>query len=141
MIILDTNVVSEAMAPAPNPHVISWLNEQDARSLFLTSISLAELRTGVARLPDGRRKATMHDVLNHTLGKLIDQRYLAFDHLAAETFATMAANAERQGRTIGFADGQIAAIALQSNFAVATRDTSPFETAGLDIINPWVAPG
>ena len=137
MIILDTNVVSEAMKAEPAQAVKQWLNNQISRSLYLTSISLAELRVGIARLPDGRRKDATEDVLNFTLSTLIDTRILPFDYQAAEAYARIDSITKSKGKAIALPDGQIAAIAMAHGFAVATRDTAPFDAAGIDVINPW----
>ena len=137
MIILDTNVVSEAMKAEPADVVRHWLNNQIARSLYLTSVSLAELRVGVARLPEGRRKEATADVLNFTLTKLIDTRILSFDHRAAEAYAQIDAHAKSAGKAISLPDGQIAATAKVQGFSLASRNTKPFDAAGVDVINPW----
>ena len=140
MIILDTNVISEVMEPAPDPKVRAWLNEQLAQVLFVTSISLAELHAGVAGLPEGRRKRALADLLAFTLETLFGERILAFDHRAAERYAEVARDVAAEGVALSFADGQIATIAKVHRFAVVTRDTRPFEAAGLDAINPWEGP-
>ena len=137
MIVVDTNVVSEAMRSEPNAKVIGWLNEQHVQSLFVTTVNVAELRYGVERLPDGKRKAALREVLDFTMGRLFGSRILPFDLPAAEEAAGIAAAAEAAGWKVGVADGQIAAIAKTRGFAVATRDVRPFEAAGSDVINPW----
>ena len=134
---LDTNVVSEALRPMPDETVIAWLDAQLAETLFLTSINLAELLGGVARLPSGRRRDDFAARLTNALRRLFEDRVLPFDRIAAETYAPLAAKAEAQGVQIGFADGQIAAIASAAGFAVASRDRRPFEAAGLTVIDPW----
>ena len=134
---LDTNVVSEALRPMPDETVIAWLDAQLAETLFLTSINLAELLGGVARLPSGRRRADLAARLTNALRRLFEDRVLPFDRIAAETYAPLAAKAEAQGVQIGFADGQIAAIASAAGFAVASCDRRPFEAAGLTVIDPW----
>ncbi|MBI1339327.1 PIN domain-containing protein [bacterium] len=137
MIVLDTNVISEPMRAAPDPAVIAWLNGQVDAGLFTTSITVMELRFGVERLPEGRRKADLWDVLDFTLSRLVGPRILAFDAAAAAMAARLAAEAEAAGAPIGQADAQIAAIAAAHGFAIATRDVAPFDMAGLAVINPW----
>ncbi|WP_404403378.1 type II toxin-antitoxin system VapC family toxin [Pelagibacterium halotolerans] len=137
MIILDTNVISEAMRAEPHPSVRDWLNAQTAQSLFITTTSVAELRYRIERLPDGKRKAALWQILDFTMGKLFDTRILPFDRAAAEMSARITARAEAQGKAIGLADGQIAAIAADRQYAVATRDTAPFMAAEIDVIDPW----
>lgn len=139
MIILDTNVISEAMKPTPDESVRAWLNVQVAKALYVTSISLAELYFGVARLPEGKRKADTQTVLEFTLSKLFDTRTLVFDQTAAQRYAQIASQTQRQGLALSFADGQIAAIAASHEYIVATRDMNPFRAAGVDVLNPWQA--
>lgn len=137
MIILDTNLISEPAKPEPNQSVIDWLNAQSLEMLFVTATSLAELFVGIANLPDGRRKTEVHQRMSELVEVFFGSRVLPFDRNAAETYASLMAQAARKGRAISFADGQIAAIAKVHGFAVATRDTSPFEAAGIPVINPW----
>lgn len=137
MIILDTNVISEPMRAAPDPAVIAWLNGQPDAALFTTSITVMELRFGIERLPEGRRKSDLWDVLDFTLSRLVGPRVLIFDTPAAAMAARIAAEAEKAGMPMGQADAQIAAIASTHGFAIATRDVAPFQAAGLAVINPW----
>ncbi|MDX5363590.1 MAG: type II toxin-antitoxin system VapC family toxin [Pseudazoarcus pumilus] len=136
MIVLDTNVVSEAMKAAPNPAVLAWLDEQAAETLYLSSVTLAELLFGIGALPSGRRK----DALNQTLDGLLElfaDRVLPFDTDAARNYAELAVSARAAGKGFPTPDGYIAAIAKARGFTVATRDVAPFQAAGLNVINPW----
>ena len=138
MILLDTNVVSEAMRPAPDPVVVGWLNAQAAETLYLSSITLAELLFGVGALPDGSRK----DRLAHGLDRLLalfPGRILPFDQEAARRYAEMAVAARTAGRPLPTADGYIAAIAAANGFAVATRNIADFVGTGVKVIDPWRA--
>lgn len=137
MIILDTNVVSEPLRPAPDGAVIAWLDEQTPETLYLTAINLAELLEGVERLPGGKRKSRLAQALDEQMLPLFEGRILSFDQAAAEAFARVNARARKAGLTMGFADAQIAAIAAAHGFAVATRDVAPFEAAGIKTLNPW----
>lgn len=137
MIVLDTNVISEPMRNNPAAAVLNWLNEQTDTALFTTSTTVMELRFGLERLRDGKRKAGLWEVLDFTLSRLVGPRILAFDGSAAAEAARIGASAEKDGAPIGQANGQIAAIARIHGFAVATRDTAPFQRAGLTVINPW----
>lgn len=139
MIVLDTNVVSEALRPSPGPAVMRWLDAQDPRTLFLTAVSLAELLVGVAYLPPGRRRSDLEGALAEALEQLFGDRLLPFDAAAAEAFAPLVAGARSRGVQLGFADGQIAAIAASRGLAVATRDVAPFEAAGRPVVDPWRA--
>jgi len=140
MILLDTNVVSEGIKPEPHPSVLAWLDVQTAETLFLSSISVAELLFGFGALPDGRRK----DMLAARIDCLLDQfvgRILPFDTAAARRYADLAVKARRDGKGFPIPDGTIAAIAAAHGFAVASRDTSAFTAAGLTVIDPWTAKG
>lgn len=139
MIILDTNVVSEPLKPRFDPAVETWLDQQPAETLYLTATSLAELRTGVALLPAGKRKAAFDNALSEFLSNVFAGRILPFDEVAAEAYATLVSRARRAGRALSVGDAQIAAIATTRNFIVATRDTTPFVAAGVTVINPWKA--
>jgi predicted nucleic acid-binding protein len=125
------------MRAAPDPAVIAWLNRQVNAALFTTSINVMELRYGVERLPEGRRKADLWDVLEFSLSRLVGPRVLAFDTAAAAMAARIAAEAERAGAPLGQPDAQIAAIASAYGYPIATRDLAPFQMAGLTVINPW----
>lgn len=137
MIILATNVVSEPLKPKADPKIIDWLDEQAAETLFLTSVNLAELLTGVAVLPDGKRKDLLSTNLSTLLDQLFGNRILPFDAAAAREFALITSMARDKGQGLSIADSQIAAIAKTHGFMVATRDTAPFEAAGVALINPW----
>ena len=138
MIVLDTNVVSEAMKAEPNPAVRAWLDEQAAETLYLSSVTLAELLFGISALPSGRRKDTLTQTLDGLL-ELFGDRVLAFDTDAAWHYAELAATARAVGKGFPTPDGYIAAIANARGFTVATRDVAPFQAAGLNVINPWEA--
>lgn len=136
MIVLDTNVVSEAMKPSANAVVAAWLNEQVAETLYLSSVTLAELLFGIGGLPVGRRKDALAGMLDGLL-ELFGDRILPFDTKAARAYAQLAVSAREAGKGFPTPDGYIAAIAVANGFTVATRDTSPFEAAGVPFINPW----
>ena len=137
MIVLDTNVISEPQRKIPDAQVVEWLDEQPLETLFLTSFTLAELRFGISSLPAGKRKDGMLDNLEHRVLPLFTGRILSFDVAASETYAELMAKAQAAGLAISTADGYIAAIAASNKMIVATRDVSPFEAAGLRVINPW----
>ena len=137
MILLDTNVVSEPLRLSGDPAVVAWIDAQNVETLYLAAISLAELRFGVAALPSGKRKDTLHRNLERRVVPLFTGRILPFDAAASEAYAEIMALARAEGKAIGKADGYIAATAAINGLIVATRDTSPFEAAGLNVINPW----
>jgi predicted nucleic acid-binding protein len=138
MIILDTNVVSEAMKPEPHLSVQTWLNEQAAETLYLSSVTLAELLFGVAALPVGKRKDMLTQALDGLVG-LFRDRVLPFDTDAARRYADLAVTAKACGRGFPTPDGYIAAIAASRGYIVASRDTAPYEAVSVTVINPWEA--
>lgn len=137
MILLDTNVMSEPLRQAPEPRVIAWIDAQAMETLFLSSITVAELRAGVDLLPAGKGRAGLQENLEKRVLPLFAGRVLPFDLACTQAYAALMAKARTMGMAISSADGYIAAIAAANGFAVATRDTRPFEAAGTSVINPW----
>ena len=140
MILLDTNVISEPLKLNADGGVLTWIDAQIIETLYLSTISLAELRFGIAALPLGQRRDTLLTSLEQRILPLFVGRVLPFDTAATEAYATLRARARAQGKAIAPADGYIAATAATHGLIVATRDTSPFEAAGLTVINPWNTP-
>ncbi len=138
MIVLDTNVVSEAMKPEPQPAVRAWLNNQASETLYLSSVTVAELLFGIGALPPGKRKNMLGQTLDGLM-KVFRGRVLPFDIDAARCYAKLAVSARVGGRGFPTPDGYIAAIAHSRGFIVASRDTAPYEAAGVEVINPWLA--
>lgn len=136
MIVLDTNVVSEAMKPEPHPSVRAWLNDQAAETLYLSSVTLAELLFGIGALPAGKRKDVLAKALDGLMG-LFRDRFLPLDIDAARRYAELAVTAQTRGRGFPTPDGYIAAIAASRGFIVASRHAAPYEAAGVSVINPW----
>ncbi|MBU6374084.1 MAG: type II toxin-antitoxin system VapC family toxin [Alphaproteobacteria bacterium] len=137
MILLDTNVVSEAMTREPHQRVRAWLDAQSAETLFLSSVTVAELLFGIGALPAGKRRTALGAALDDVLD-LFSDRILPFDLAAARRHAELAVKARSEGKGFPTPDGYIAAIAAARGFAIATRDESAFKAAGLSVINPWV---
>lgn len=137
MILIDTNVVSELMRAEPAQSVLDWFGQHDAADLFISAVTEAELRTGVACLPEGQRR----DRLQLAIDVMIDQdfraRVLPFDTFAARPYAQIAAQRRAAGRPISEADCQIAAVARVNEATVATRNIRDFEGCGVAVINPW----
>jgi len=138
MILLDTNVVSETMKPTPSPQVIAWLDRQAPATLYLSTITVAELQYGIACLPDSRRRDLLQQGVD-ALIQLYEGRILSFDLAAARRYADLAAQARQRGLGFPLPDSYIGAIAAVSKFKVATRDEAPYLAAGLSIVNPWNA--
>ncbi len=139
MILVDTNVISEPLRKSPEARVIEWIDAQPLETLYLSAITVAELRFGVASLPAGKRRDGLHDSLETRVLPLFAGRVLAFDLAASQAYAELMAKARVAGLAIGVADGYIAATAAANGMMVATRDTAPFEAAGVPVINPWEA--
>ena len=137
MILLDTNLISEPLRPAPDPKVIAWIDSQPVQTLFLSVITVAELRVGIASLPAGRRRDALRERIEARVLPLFTGHVLAFDLAATAPYAEVLAKARSKGQVIGQADAYIAAIALAHGMSVATRDTRPFKLAGAPVIDPW----
>ncbi|EML1601250.1 type II toxin-antitoxin system VapC family toxin [Burkholderia cenocepacia] len=139
MILVDTNVISEPLRREPNAAVIEWLDAQNVETLFLAAISLAEMRFGVAVLPEGRRRDWLEQSIEQRVVPLFRGRVLPFDDAASKAYASLRAKARGTGNAMASADGFIAATAAANGLIVATRDVAPFEAAGLRVIDPWAA--
>lgn len=139
MILLDTNVVSEALRPVTEPRVIEWIDAQALQTLYLSVMTVAELRAGVMLLPAGKRRAALHEQLEQGVLPLFAGRVLPFDLACTPAYAELLAKVRKAGGGIDTADACIAAIAITNGFSVATRDASTFQAAGLTVINPWAA--
>lgn len=137
MILLDTNVLSEPLKSTPDRNVLNWLDGQVMETLFLSTISLAELRFGIDSMPGGARRDLLHSNIEQRVLPLFAGRILSFDEPASKEYASIRARARTNGKAIAVADGYIAGIATAHRLAVATRDASPFLAAGLNVINPW----
>ena len=137
MILLDTNVISEPLKLAADAGVLAWIDAQSIATLYLSTISLAELRFGIAALPAGQRQDTLRTSLEQRILPLFAGRILSFDAAASEAYAALRARARAEGKAIAPASYYIAATAATHGLTVATRDTGPFEAAGLTVINPW----
>ena len=142
MILLDTNVLSELMRPQPNEAVINWVDAQNRAELVICTITVAEIRYGIARLPDGKRKNTYSAIASKLFDQLFAGRILSFDYPSAKIQAEILARRERTGQAMSMADAQIAAICLATATAdsvptLATRNIKDFTNIGLRLINPW----
>jgi predicted nucleic acid-binding protein len=137
MFLIDTNVISELMRATPAPSVLSWFSTQDPSTLYLSAVTEAELRTGIAILPEGQRREGLRAALDATIAEDFEGRILPFDTDAAKTYAEIASMRRAAGRPIADADCQIAAIARASGAIVATRNLRDFEGCGVDLVNPW----
>jgi predicted nucleic acid-binding protein len=137
MILLDTNVVSEPLRPAPNARVVAWIDAQPVETLYLSAMTVAELRAGVALMPAGRRRDRLHVCVNQDLLPAFLERVIPFDPACTTAYAEVLAAVRLAGGGIETADALIAAVARANGLVVATRDINPFQSAGLAVINPW----
>ncbi len=125
------------MRQSPDTAVVGWLNEQISETLYLSSVTLAELLFGILALPDGRRKQQLSQAVDQYT-TLFRGRILEFDVAAAREYAELAVLARKRGRGFPVPDGYIAAIASVHGFRVASRDVAPFEAANVPVVNPWL---
>ena len=137
MIVLDTNVVSEFMTSPPTDSVLAWLNAQDTASLYLTTITIAEINFGLEVMPQGRRRQLLTERFEQFVKTAFLSRILPFDEAAAHVYGKIRAYRRSQGRPMSNFDGQIAAIAKIQGYAVATRNIKDFENCGIELINPF----
>lgn len=137
MILIDTNVLSEPIRLGGNPAISDWLNRYAQEKLYLSAVSLGEALASLAMMPTGRRRETMELMLGRLTSDIFPNRILPYDEKAARIYASVLAKARSLGIAIAGPDAQIAAIAIQHEMAVATRDVKPFRGIGLRAINPW----
>lgn len=137
MLIIDTNVVSEMMRPAPDRRVIDWLSRQEPGEAHITALTVAEISFGLESLPDGRRQRDLGRRFAHIVAGGFAGRVLAFDQQAGLTYGRIMASRRAAGRPMSVIDGQIAAIAAVRGAALATRNVSDFEGCELALVNPF----
>lgn len=138
MIILDTNVLSELMRADPADEVVGWLRVQRGDDLCTTAVSVAEVRYGIARLPEGRRRTALRVAADDVFGSFAGA-VLTFDEAAARHYGDVVVERERAGIPISGFDAQIAATCRSNQAALATRNTSDFAHLGIELINPWIS--
>ena len=137
MFILDTNIVSEFMRERPHPAVLHWLDDRMVRDLFVAAVTQAEVLTGIAILPRGKRRQGLAAAADRAFDGMFADRVLPFDRSAARAYAGIAAARRRVGRPISQADCQIAAIAAARGGTLVTRSVRDFEGIGIAVVNPW----
>lgn len=137
MIILDTNVLSEALRPKPNDRVLAWLASQPAAAVFTSTITRGEILYGVRLLPRGRRRDALQSAVTAIFDEDFARRTLPFDNHAADAFADIAATRQAKGRPISQFDAMIAAVTRSRGAALATRNIKDFSDCGIDLIDPW----
>jgi predicted nucleic acid-binding protein len=139
MIIIDTNVLSELMKAQPDASVAAWLKRQDPTAIFTTTISEAEIRFGVALLPDGQRRRALDAAAQAMFAEDFEDRVLVFDSEAATAYAQTMTERRAAGKPIAILDAMVASIARACDASVATRNVRDFLGCGVDVINPWDA--
>lgn len=139
MIILDTNVISELAKPIPNPEVIEWVDAHDSSELVITALTAAEVRAGIALLPEGHRKHEIGTRMESLLTETFAGYVLAFDVDSSGYYAEILTARTRAGRPISAFDAQIAAVCRQHESVLATRNTANFTDTGIPLVNPWDA--
>ena len=137
MIILDTNVLSALMRREPDPVVITWLDQQPAESIWLTSVTIFEVKFGIELMAPGRRREQLESAFARMLRDDLHYRVLHFDQSAAEEAATLTAQRQRAGKPVDFRDTAIAGIVLARRALLATRNLPHFRDLGVNLVDPW----
>ena len=139
MIVLDTNVLFEALKPTPSGEVLRWLAAQSTASVFTTTITMAEVLYGVEALPSGKRRTRLLAAVESMFAEQFEGRVLPFDEEAARLFASIVASRNAADRPISQMDAMIAAIVRSNRAVLSTRNTADFDRCGIQVINPWAA--
>ena len=140
MILLDTNVLSELMRPMPDPNVVRWLDAWLEWDVWISAVTVAEIRLGISLLPAGKRKELLLNLAEQMFQEDFPHRCLPFDCEAAREYALIVSERNRQGHPISVEDAQIAAIARTAGLELATRNTKAFSNiTGLQLVDPWAS--
>lgn len=135
--LLDTCAISELIAKRPNPDVVQWIDSLDDGQVYLSVITLGEIKRGVEKLPDSVRKSQLNDWMNDDLLIRFKGRILVIDAPVMLVWGVLIAQLERQGRTLPAIDSLIASIALHGGYHLVTRNERDFAGTGVNVINPW----
>ena len=141
MLLLDTNVLSELMRPAPDRRVLDWLRHQPLASIATSAVSVMEIRFGLARLPQGLRRAGLEARFEELLRSSLDHCVMPFDGAAAEQAAHVRSERMAIGRPIATEDAMIAGIGRSRNATIVTRDAAGFAHAAVAVVDPWTDEG
>jgi len=139
MIVLDTNVLSEALRPVPESSVLAWLADQPRASLFTTAVTRGEILYGIRLLSDGKRRQGLWDAANKIFDEDFAGHVLSFDSDAADMYAEIAASRRIEGKPISQFDAMIASMARSRGAFLATRNVKDFDNCGIEVVNPWTA--
>ncbi|WP_114217214.1 type II toxin-antitoxin system VapC family toxin [Ochrobactrum sp. 3-3] len=137
-LLLDTNVLSEVTTPSPDTHVLGWLDRLDEDRTFISVVSIAEIRRGVALMDEGRRRNSLTEWLARGLPQRFEQRVLPVDEAVALAWGDLMGLAKRRGRGLSSMDGLIGATAIAQSLTLATRNIKDFDGFGIDLYNPWM---
>jgi len=135
--LLDTNIISELVKPKPEANVTEWVENTDESLLYLSVLTLGEIRRGIAALPRSRRRATLEAWLDKDLRARFEGRILVIDHEVADRWGLLTAAARNCGIALPVIDGLLAATALEHNLTLVTRDTGQIPSMGVAVFNPW----
>ncbi|QPC86159.1 PIN domain-containing protein [Mesorhizobium sp. NBSH29] len=138
-LLLDTNILSEVTKPAPEPRVLEWLDSLDEDRCFISVVSIAEIRRGVALMDDGRKRGALADWLARDLPMRFEHRILPVNEMVALAWGDLMGQAKQRGRGLSSMDGLIAATAFSNNLTLATRNIKDFDGFGLKLFDPWAA--
>ncbi|PDT10334.1 type II toxin-antitoxin system VapC family toxin [Rhizobium sp. M1] len=138
-LLLDTNVLSEVTKPTPDMRVLAWLDKLDEDRSFISIVSIAEIRRGVALMDNGRKRDALAEWLARDLPQRFERRIIPVDEPVALSWGDLMGRAKRSGRGLLSMDGLIAATAIAHDLILATRNTRDFEGFGIELIDPWVA--
>ena len=137
--LLDTNCISEVVRARPEPRVLEWMDAADESLLFLSVLTLGEIRKGIAGLPQSRRRTHLESWLEMELRSRFAGRILSIDGAVADRWGLLAADAKRKGSSLSAIDGLLAATALQHNLTIVSRNVADFANTAVSILNPWEA--
>lgn len=137
MIILDTNILSAVMQEKSDRMIVAWLDRQAWESIWITAITVFEIRLGLSTLTKGKRRVKLEEAFHQTLENLLEGRILPFDEDAALAAGELAAERRRRGIAVDMRDTQIAGIAIVKRSTIATRNTKDFKELAVSVINPW----
>ena len=137
MLMLDTNMLSEIMRPEPERRIADWIVRHSSDELFTAAVCQAEILSGLAIMPSGRRRADLEEAARAMFAEDFDGRILPFDTEAAAVYAELFAARRKVGRPSGTVDLMLAAIARVRRASVITRNAADFEETGVTIVNPW----
>ncbi|SLM29666.1 PilT protein domain protein [Desulfamplus magnetovallimortis] len=135
--LLDTCVISELIKQEPNQKVVQWIGNIEEANLFISVLTIGELHKGIEKLPDSRKKSTLHKWVMYDLRVRFKNRIIDFDIQAATTWGKIQAQSELLGKTLPAIDGLIAATGLFHDLVVVTRNIKDMKVSGVELLNPW----